>query len=458
LERGLEGTAKRTTMRTISINKASVHSFFSDLSHEDVSVLFLYLLVILYPILPGYFGFFGFTVYSIIAACSLVFVPFSQKIRNFRFNSKTCVLLLFIVPMICLGPLVNGEGFTPTFLNYLNAFILLPFYVSVVGSDQKIFERCISLMLGAACVLCLFSFLELLNFNIFSLLQNDMNTNLGPETGKRFGIYRSESSFGQSIAFAIYLNFMVCLLFYKIRKQDSSFSVKYFLLFLLFNACCLLTLSRFPIIVMAMIDVFGFFFCNKKFKTSMIATLVLCLFGEILFSIVRGGSVFSSLVENLLKIISGTAGTDPGDNPLLYRSNLFSALADVLGGNWLLGNGMLNQYSFLYPKTAWPTVRNSFDNAYLYFIENFGVIGLTGWLAYYVLPLFLNFGNSPLQRQKKTILILLVVVLFLNFISVARLAENKSFSLIFGLIIGQSLGTFSLLENRSFQSFRRISI
>jgi hypothetical protein len=442
------------------VNKVSIQNFFHNLAHMDVSTFYLYLLVILYPALPGYFGVFGFSVYSILAACALLFLPLSSKMRNFKFSPSVMLALFLILSLVCLGPAVNGEVLTPTFLNYLNAFFLLPFYIAVVGSDKKTFEHCLNLILGVAVVLCLFSFLELANFNIFSLLQTDFNTTLGPGTGKRYGIYRSESSFGQSIAFAVYLNFMCCLTFYKIKKNNTHFSIVYFLMTLLFNICCLLTISRFPILIMVLIDLVGFFFSNKKFKVFFGVTALLGVLSGLLFGFIRGGGLFSSLIDNLIHIFSGTAGTDLGDNPLLYRFNLFSALSEVLGGNWFFGNGMLSQYGFVYPKTFWPVVRNSFDNTYLYLIENFGILGLIGWLAYYIFPFFLKFGDSPLDRWKKVFFIILSAVLLLNFLSVARLAENRSFVVLFGLLIGQSSGHFTSHQKyaKSNLSFYKIKI
>lgn len=442
------------------MNKASIQHFFHNLAHMDVSTFYLYLLVILYPALPGYFGIFGFSVYSILAACALLFLPLSLKARNFRFNPSVMLVFFLVLSLVCLGPAVNGEILTPTFLNYVNAFFLLPFFIAVVGSDKKIFGHCLTLILGVAVVLCLFSFLELANFNIFSLLQTDFNTTLGPGTGKRYGIYRSESSFGQSIAFGIYLNFMCCLVFYKIKNNNTRFSIIYSLMVLLFNICCLLTISRFPILIMVLIDFVGFFLSNKKYKTFLGLSALFGVLADLLFGLVRGGSLLSSLVDNLIHIFAGTAGTDLGDNPLLYRFNLFSALSEVLGGNWLLGNGMLSQYGFIYPKIFWPVVRNSFDNTYLYLIENFGILGLIGWLVYYLSPLLLKFCDSPICKWTKIFFIILSCVLLLNFLAVARLAENRAFVVLFGLFIGQSSGRFSLHQKRAKNSllFYRIKM
>lgn len=415
----------------------------SYLVSTEISKIFFYFLIIFYPIIPSYTLLFGVRLHSIIAFLSLVFLLISKEIRRINIGPINLSIVILILLSLSVVSIINGDILTTSFPSMICQFFVIPFYIYIMMKDEKNKDKTIKILIIVGFVLCLLSVLELFGFNIFSLVDNGSEGIMGPQTGKRFGIWRIESSFSQSIAYAIYLTYVLILVFYyvSIYPPKTKFQIAFCTtLILFFNAFIVLTLSRFPIIVALVVDLFGFFFLNKKMKITISIAVVVVILITFLVSLIFGGGIVKKLFDNVVAIISGHA--EQNDNPLIYRLNLLDYVRQVVIGNSskLAGVGLQGNYTFFFITQYFYTgagvlINNSFDNGLLFLYVSQGIIGSLAWAIYYCFLAYLFLEKYKNNNNISILGIATVVVTIVNMFSVARLDEARMFCVMIPLML-----------------------
>lgn len=423
---------------------------YSDKKTISVINVFLVIVVALYPILPSYTLFLGLRLHSFLAFASALLLLILVLHYNYRF--KKIVLSLFFLIILSLGitSIVNKDFFSTSFVSLVAQYFFLPSFIFVVfiqKQNKRLYLK-ISIIIGI--VLCVLSITELFGFNIFSLIcnQTDILYMMGPETGQRFGIYRIESSFGQAIAFSVYLTYILILVYYYIYKYKNDSGRGYVLFVLLiffFNLFIVLTLSRFPILVAILVNIVGFFTLNKNNKKIFALFSIVSLAIMLIFLSFSGENIFIKLINNIISTFKGESSEEY--NPFSYRLGLFTYIQQVLDNNerWFFGVGMQGNYSFLVPtEYGGYTLKRSIDNGFLSILVSQGIIGLLTWSLYYLFFVVIFFKmaftkNALFDRKSGLFGLLFVVVALLNMLSVARLDESRAFCVFVPLILSCGL-------------------
>lgn len=442
--------------------KKAPHSIVSFFKNNTVADLYLYLIIILYPLLPPYFVLFGARVSTILAFLCL-FMLFTAP-QFYRLSLSIPKLLVFSIIFLCyvFPSVFNGEVFSTEFVSFLSSYLIIPTYCAILVDSKSKFDKMASTMIASAMVLCCFSLLELVfHYNIFSLIETVKLGAMGPGSMVRFGIYRIESSFGQAIAFAIYLSFILCLVFYKLFKKENQTRFKqnlYLIIVLLLNIFIFLTISRFPILIVLIADFIFFWKLNKKSKIKVAISVGVIVTVIIVFSLFNGGSFFKILIDNILGIAKGDSSTSD-DNSLAYRLALYQNSLKVIGNDYFFGRGlhvntffiMLSPYYGLFAST-------SFDNGFVYIFLMQGIFGLLGWIIF-----CFSCFHICISTYKKNVndhinfpIFILILLCIVNMFSVARLDESRSFMVIIGCYLGLSFNSLLKEEQRGFDCYEII--
>ena len=127
------------------------------------------------------------------------------------------------------------------------------------------------------------------------------------------------------------------------------------------------------------------------------------------------------------------AGDFQNSNPFEYRLALFSIARNLVRGKELFGTGNIIE-QFVYGNNPYSSnLHYSIDNAYLYWLVRYGIVGLITNL----IPLLTCIGISlPRCRKEKIYALFLAIglILALNWVSVASLAESKIWFILFAMI------------------------
>lgn len=389
----------------------------------------LYILYLLYPILPSYFGLSGWPVYTFLGLISsILLLGVTRKIRLY----KEIKILLFayvcmIVPVIRHQELVSVIFFCVDIL-------LIVSCINCINSRDTL-EKLIDIIIFAAIVLCILSYMEVIfDFNIFSLIENtDSVGGMGSVAQYRFSYRRAESSFSQSIGYAIYLTFASSFNFYKICTIKRN--KRYVLYHLLITLAVILTFSRVPMILYFALQLY--FLYIKGFKEGVKKTIGIIITLLLVIIISSALNFQITIIQDAINMIlamfdsetsSRIAGSFGNDNlnGWAYRLVLITELPRLLGSRWLLGGGQVfangGFYTSLYKV-------GSIDNNYMTVLFRYGLIGLMGKMLYIISGLASSRKLCKAKEYKGIIFgritLATLVVYLINWISVAELRESR---------------------------------
>lgn len=454
-----------SSLREHSRNGLKLFSaFFQRFKALPVAELYLYIIVLLYPILPSYFVVFGARVSTILAVVCLLLLFSAPQLYNLRLTSIKIVVFSTIFLCLLFSAISNQEVFTSGFLSEFCNYIVIPFYCAVLIDSKEKFDRCASILIGSAAVLCLFSLTELFfSFNVFSLIETVDLGAVGSGSGPRFGIYRVESSFGQAIAFGIYLSFISCLTFYKLYKKENqtNFRQNVFLLSLLiFNFFIFLSGSRFPLIVVLLADIVLFFKLSKRSKIKVGIFIGILIVGISIVAIIKGTSIFTSLFESIISIFKGDAEKYQEDSSW-YRMALYNYAKKVVGPDIFFGRGLHVNTTFIIISPYYGLFQSSsFDNGYIYLFLQQGIVGLIAWFAlcYSVMASGILSYEKGFNDHINLPVLALVGVCLLNMLSVARLDESRAFMIIIGCYLGLDFHLYKFEETSGKARHKKIKM
>ena len=395
----------------------------------------VYLYLILYPILPGYFRIMGTRAYKFLSIfCAGAYLISTR--RQFKIKSKNFGMILGLAGLWILLNLVHysTSGIINTILDYvLVLYMLLDYF----NSRERV-EEGLEVLMNTASVMCFFGLFDFFTKrNLFSFIYSGNATDTTPDLQMRGIFARSEASFGHAIPFAIYLSINALIALYFFNKTGKK---KYQYLFLLLSLTLITTISRAPILVYIIgltifMALMGMHKLLKSIGKVAIVAAVLLLVTYIALPTVFSGLSF---IWNVMAgVFSENALLRAGDfqnsNPFEYRLALFSIARNLVRGKELFGTGNIIE-QFVYGNNPYSSnLHYSIDNAYLYWLVRYGIVGLITNL----IPLLTCIGISlPRCRKEKIYALFLAIglILALNWFSVASLAESKIWFILFAMI------------------------
>ena len=188
----------------VLVLKNRIHGFCSFIKTSEVSLLYFYIFAIFYPIIPSYTLVFGVRFHSILGGLALVFLLLSKSFWKNFFSTKNILIFCLSTIFLVSASFLNGDLTTFSFYTLFINYFISPLYVFTMIDSYRKHKTTLNILLISGIILCVFALTEFTGFNIFSLIDNSDGLGLDHDIGKRFGLYRLESSFGQAIAFAIY--------------------------------------------------------------------------------------------------------------------------------------------------------------------------------------------------------------------------------------------------------------
>lgn len=412
-------------------------------------ILFFYLVIILYPVLPDYTRLFNMQLYLIIIVIFLglfiYHITFVDEIKLNLYWVKN-YYFIFLITIIGLIPylyhleIMQGVKFI---FEYLFLYTALFYVLSKFNLTQKVLK----ILVFVGFLVSLFGLIEFVfKFNVFSLIENYAYalSSFGSATKDRLGLTRIEQSFNTPITYAVYLSFLLVISIYLIVNEKSEKLKKFYILtLLLFNINIILTFSRGPIVFIFLIQTIFFFMSSGKVKLKILIALIPAT--AILVLVIQFNDTLKTQLSSFIKMIVILFDTNTSslgdsslniDNPLYYRLLLPKTIFNLLEGHWLFGFGYTESVSFYIKEIG--ITNQSIDNGYLSLLVDGGIFGLTSILLSIFIPLFLAFKNI---RKKKLRFILndfsidhmfifVAIIYLLNLFSVARMAEYRLYMII----------------------------
>ena len=394
--------------------------------------------IALYPVLPNYFRIAGIPSYKIAAFLYFIFyLMASLGKRGLRLNKRYFTIICCILLIRLPGQLYYGNY--SEILNLIIEYVLVMVPLLDYHNNKERIEESLHWLLNTSIIMCFFGIFEFITkTNLFSFIYNGNGTEVSPDLQMRGIFARSEASFGHAIPFAIYLsiNALIALYYYD-QKKDKKYLYK----LLTLVATLLMTISRAPILVFILcVTVFMKMLGKHHLVKGIIigsGSVVAVLIGSYFLApnLYNGISfIFNVLLGVFSENALARAGEFSNSNPFAYRLALYSISLSLIKGHTLFGTGQaINEFaygSFRYTNS----LHYSIDNAYLSTLVTNGVLGLLATIIEVVIGITYTFK----RRKEDTIYILLMIItvlLSLNWLSVAKMATEKVWIIIFALIL-----------------------
>lgn len=405
------------------------------LNSKDICCVLLFMLA---PVTPEYCALFGHPLqtYLLAVAFLLTIVSFvaSNKLR-IKKDSITITVLLYAV-IIATVNLISGKSIIVCL--FLVVKFISPIIVTLyLVKTKEDMEKAVNYILIASVFVIILSFLELLNFNIFSLIENADLKGMGTRAQTRMGLLRLEGPFGQAIPYAIYITFISGLVQYRIITTKRRIYSVYLVLIWIAE---FLTMSRAPIVIFLLIQLAFFLFNNTSQRIKTLGKVLVGVLLGVLLLVVLGidvQGIWNKITTLFISLTSNSVSSelDFGDNynPYIYRFALVERVIE---------NMKNNNISFLFGDYYW---ENSFsiDNGYLALLIFNGFAGLFGRLLLYIFSLVESFKMYFRMRKKDYlplklfpyIMIAMILGYLLNLTSVAQMGEATIFLIIIGLAL-----------------------
>ena len=394
--------------------------------------------IALYPVLPNYFRIAGVPSYKIVAFLYfLIYMMTSLKSRGLKLNKRLFTIVCFILLIRLPGQLYHGNN--TEVLNLILEYVLIMIPLIDYHISKERIEESLHVLLNVSMIMCFFGIFEFLTkTNLFSFIYNGNGTEVSPDLQMRGIFARSEASFGHAIPFAIYLsvNALIALYYYD-QKKDKNYLYKLLILIV----TLLTTISRAPILIFVLCLAI---FMKMLGKQHLLKAIVI---GSGILAVVLIGSYFLApslysgvtfIFNVLLGVFSENALARAGEfnnsNPFTYRLALYSISLGLIKGHVLFGTGQaINEFaygSFRYTNS----LHYSIDNAYLSTLVTNGVLGLLATIIEIVIGIKYTFGKRHEDRIF-ALLFMITIVLALNWLSVAKMATERLWLILFAMIL-----------------------
>lgn len=397
----------------------------------------------LFPILPDYTRIAGRPAYVFISIFTTIVFLMNAMAKNRLFVKKdwiTLIVLLYsifiTIPVVFTAGVISGVVIV---FKYCTPVIITLYTIR----NEDGFEHVINILIKVSGFIVLMSFIELIGFNLFSLIENTDLGTMGTNAQIRLGMYRLEGPFGHAISYGIYLTFIAALIQYKLTRNKATKRNKAVLSFLLLCIWIaeMLTLSRAPIVIFIFVQFCIFFLYGTKKKIKKIVKI--CAISILFISglLIVGVDVFTKLqtivdfFETLIaNKTSNSIDFGTNSNPYEYRFALVDRVITFMKST---------KTSFILGDYLW---ENSFsvDNGYLSLLIFNGLMGLLSRLGLYLYACLLAFinifthkGYQNIKCDFYFIAFFTLVGYLLNLASVAQMNETPILLIFISLVLSR---------------------
>lgn len=411
--------------------------------HVNLKYILLWLFFTFFPIIPDYTRIGGRPVYVYISILVTLFtLVFALNSNGLRIKKDFTTIVMLSYSILIAIPVLMTVGIVAAIIIIFKYCTPLLITLYAVQNEENL-EKIISLLIKAAVPIVLFSFLELIGFNIFSIIENTDLSTMGTNAQIRMGILRLEGPFGHAISYGIYLTFISALVQYKlIEETDKAYRRRLICILMLIFLAEVLTLSRAPIVVFVFTQVCVFLLYNTVKKVKIIARILVLLFVGA-FALYAIGFDIVGLINSILAFfetltsnsVSNSIDFGTNANPYEYRFALFDRVISMMH---------TSRIDFWVGDYLW---ENSFsvDNGYLSLLIFNGVIGLVARVGLYlytaviaVSNFFKNYRGNNSDKAFYYIAVVVMMGYLLNLASVAQMNETPTLLIIIGLILGKA--------------------
>lgn len=416
------------------------------LSIYDLSI---YLLVLLFPILPTYTIVFERSVYDIVVLISFVLMCVGRK-KLLRLNVPKTIVFSFICYAVAY--LLHGE--VGSLITIIVRFFLPIYMIAVYAKDEQKIENVINLLLTVGILLSLEAVFEFITEqNLFSLIQNTaFDKTEGAMLGHRYGRIRAEGPFGTCLSFALYLFFINGLSIVQMRKVRSKDIPRRSLYYISYVASIIgiyLSTARFTLFATLILNVFFFLKMNPGKKLAII------LFGSVA-AVFIGMDPESGLLDSVYSVLAifnpkFLDNVSDGGHNYFYRLRLISLLSVYIQQHPIIGMGAANKANLTFQMNENWTNAYSVDNNYLSHLIEYGIIGLIA----NVMPLVYMIVASRRERQSSSSrvrifsywMFIMMILYVISLINVYQMGERRIFCILIGLMIAMQRNESRAKEN-----------
>lgn len=394
------------------------------------------LFIILYPIAPGYFKIAGLdsgVVISLVYSFAYMLCKLSER-TELQISKRVLILIIVDIFFLSFPLLIDGESsrFIRSVFEYGILIICLYDYVTSENKAEEILNIivCVAAVFG---VIGIFEFIT--KTSIFMPLDNSsgLARSLGPGLQVRGNFVRSETTFGHAISYAIYLSFCGIIALQRILTTHKLiYKIEYLLI--LTGLFC--SISRAPIIVFIVIQVFMLVLYGKKRVIEYCVKAIIAIATSLLLLWLFASNVFKQLLtvfDMVLAIFSESAAQRVGDitnaNPFIYRLGLLKVIPNIIRGHFFFGNGSYHQITF----SMFGYTYYSIDNAYLAWLVANGLFGLIGYILPIIVVLYVGVRTHFISSGK--VYLCISILYIINLFSVASMYEYKIFLILYSLAL-----------------------
>lgn len=384
----------------------------------------IYLLIVLYPILPLniYIGPLSLANIDSLAIVMLFFLRKGNlKIYNvFKYDKLFWIyLVVYGIFSFLTSSIMAGIAW---FISTMTVSLVL---IHLIHSEEDVY-RIIDSFSISAFALGFIGIFESLSRHY--LIQTAIFE--GWSDRFRYGLLRCAGPFGHPINFAFFQAIAALFCFYRLQNGNISKQKKGFLIFAYFIAIVsmLMAVSRLPIcfFIAAQFILIIRLGVRKAVKYVMSATILVVMLLIVLDT--AGVGIFTlifDLFASLLKMVGITSSIDYSTvKGFGNRFDLYSWVINAVGKDFLFGKGI--NATFEYKFADWFT-KTSIEVHYLYIYFRCGLVGVCSLVLSYIgtLRMFIKNKYLHLQSEEKLQLIpTLICILFLYYICLFGVQET----------------------------------
>ena len=408
-------------------------------NHKKASIydLSIYLLVLLFPILPTYTVVFGRIIYDFVAILSFLLMCIgTRKVLKIK------VPRVILISLACYAVAYLLHGEVGSLITIIVRFFLPIYMIAVYARDEEKVESIINLLLIVGVLLSLEAVFEFATEqNFFSLMQNTLfDRTEGAMLSYRYGRARAEGPFGTCLSFALYLFFINGLSIIQLRKANNKDIPRRSLYYISYVASIVgiyLSTARFTLFVILILNVFFFLKMRPGKK------LLILLFG-LVAAVLIGMDSESGLLDSVYAVLGifnsrFLNNVSDGGSTYLYRIRLISLLSGYIKQHPIIGMGAAGKANLTFVVNENWTNAYSVDNNYLSHLIEYGVIGLIA----NVLPLVYMIATTVKEKQSSNSKVrifsywtfIMMILYAISLINVYQMGERRIFCILIGLMI-----------------------
>lgn len=425
------------------------------------------IVVFLLSILPIYFGVRVSNFLPLITVFRIVYFIFiideifiKNKINKLIIEIKKEKLTKLIIALIIaynLSIIINFEAKSIMNLCAICLEDILFYYIIKINLDNaESLNKILKTIALSTLILGILGIFEyLFSFNIFNLLNitNDSRLLQG-DIYIRMNSIRVMTSFGQPLAYNLYLAITIPIVIYAIKlyKIEKNLKLeilyKFDLIILLINL--VLTGSRSAIIILCIQMFIIFMFKNYKQKINLIISFLLISIIAITISLSTENILLDGIKKYAYSVSDAVLGTEltqdfgTNENAFLYRKILIENAMKLRGKKLLFGSGP--EYMRENPITVYSWKVNewdskwelkSIDNYYLVILFNYGIIVLIVIIILFVT--FLKQSYRYIRRDQLSLYLFVSLIGYMLYLLIVDELETMKYLWIVFAIVSSNI-------------------